>query len=113
MFRRQQPKVGAECPNWARSDLCGGRSVMGVPTAIKLQVTVGSIPPIVPPLGLDESALYGTPLLTSLKRRRTSLGYAQARSSYGLAFSFCSQDDSPPGKLSCGGGFGMSTRANR
>src|SRR4051794_39499511 len=33
-FCRQTPKVGAECPNWARSDLCGGRSVMGVPTAI-------------------------------------------------------------------------------
>src|SRR3954454_7879689 len=33
-FRRQTPKVGAECPNWARSDLCGGRSVMSVPTAI-------------------------------------------------------------------------------
>ena len=32
-FCRQTPKVGAECPNWARSDLCGGRSVMGVPTA--------------------------------------------------------------------------------
>ena len=32
---RQTPKVGAECPNWARSDLCGGRSVMGVPTAIE------------------------------------------------------------------------------
>src|SRR5829696_8249526 len=31
----QTPKVGAECPNWARSDLCGGRSVMGVPTAIR------------------------------------------------------------------------------
>ena len=23
-LRRQTPKVGAECPNWARSDLCGG-----------------------------------------------------------------------------------------
>ena len=33
-LRRQTPKVGAECPNWARSDLCGGRSVMSVPTAI-------------------------------------------------------------------------------
>src|SRR6476469_2863894 len=22
------PKVGAVCPNWARTDLCGGRSVM-------------------------------------------------------------------------------------
>ena len=32
-LRRQTPEVGAECPNGARSDLCGGRSVMGVPTA--------------------------------------------------------------------------------
>ena len=30
---RQTPEVGAECPNWARSDLCGGRSAMSVPTA--------------------------------------------------------------------------------
>src|ERR1019366_5321167 len=29
---RQTPKVGAECPNWARSDLSGGRSEMSVPT---------------------------------------------------------------------------------
>jgi hypothetical protein len=28
------PKVGAQCVNCARWDLCGGRSVMGVPTAI-------------------------------------------------------------------------------
>src|SRR4051794_22034807 len=42
-FRRQTPKVGAECPNWARSDLCGGRSVMGVPTAIKLDETCGRL----------------------------------------------------------------------
>jgi len=33
-LRRQIPKVGAVCPNWARTDLCGGRSVMGVSTAI-------------------------------------------------------------------------------
>src|SRR4051812_40070742 len=33
-LRRQTPKVGAECPNWARSDLCGGRSVMSVPTSV-------------------------------------------------------------------------------
>ena len=32
-LRRQTPEVGAECPNGARSDLCGGRSAMGVPTA--------------------------------------------------------------------------------
>jgi len=31
--RRQTPEVGAECGNSARSDLCGGRSVMTVPTA--------------------------------------------------------------------------------
>ena len=34
-LRRQTPEVGAECPNWARSDLCGGRSAMSVPTANK------------------------------------------------------------------------------
>ena len=31
---RHTPKVGAECPNGARLVLCGGRSVMSVPTAI-------------------------------------------------------------------------------
>jgi hypothetical protein len=31
---RHTPKVGAVCPNWARTDLCGERSVMSVPTAI-------------------------------------------------------------------------------
>ena len=31
---RQTPEVGAVCPNWASTDLCGGRSVMGVSTAI-------------------------------------------------------------------------------
>src|SRR5215213_7262464 len=31
---RQTPKVGAVCGNAARTVLCGGRSVMGVPTAI-------------------------------------------------------------------------------
>jgi hypothetical protein len=29
-----QPKAGAVCLNWARTDLSGGRPVMGVPTAI-------------------------------------------------------------------------------
>ena len=29
---RQTPEVGAECPNWARSELSGGRSETGVPT---------------------------------------------------------------------------------
>jgi len=33
-LRRQAPEVGAGCPNRARPDLCGGRSVMSVPTAI-------------------------------------------------------------------------------
>src|SRR5580700_787877 len=31
--RRYIPKVGAVCPNWARTDLCGGREVTRVPTA--------------------------------------------------------------------------------
>ena len=30
---RYAPKVGAVCPNWARTDLCGGREVTRVPTA--------------------------------------------------------------------------------
>jgi hypothetical protein len=38
---RQTPEVGAVCPNWARTDLCGGRSAMGVPTAIHAQAAAG------------------------------------------------------------------------
>jgi hypothetical protein len=34
--RRQTPEVGAGCLNWARPDLCGGRGVTRVPTAIVL-----------------------------------------------------------------------------
>ncbi len=30
---RYTPEVGAVCPNWARTDLCGGREVTRVPTA--------------------------------------------------------------------------------
>ena len=33
-FRRQTPEVGAVCGQAARTDLCGGRAVMRVPTAI-------------------------------------------------------------------------------
>src|ERR1700686_152894 len=32
---RHSPKVGAVCGNSARTDLCGGRSAMTVPTAIQ------------------------------------------------------------------------------
>ena len=32
--RRQTSEVGAVCRKAARTDLCGGRPVMGVPTAI-------------------------------------------------------------------------------
>ena len=35
---RQTPEVGARCANRARRDLCGGRSVTGVPTAIRTSV---------------------------------------------------------------------------
>src|SRR5258707_14896846 len=31
--RAVTPEVGAVCPNWARTDLCGGREVTRVPTA--------------------------------------------------------------------------------
>src|SRR6202035_748439 len=31
--RRYTPEVGAVCPNWARTDLCGGREVTRVPPA--------------------------------------------------------------------------------
>src|SRR3954462_13106621 len=34
---RQTSKVGAVCGQAARTDLCGGRSVMGVPTAIDIR----------------------------------------------------------------------------
>src|SRR6516165_9300582 len=33
-LRRQTPKVGAGCSNWARPDPCGGCPVMRIPTAI-------------------------------------------------------------------------------
>src|SRR3954465_1718438 len=33
-LRRQTPEVGAECPNGARSDLCGGMPAMAFPTAM-------------------------------------------------------------------------------
>src|SRR5262245_61081812 len=33
-LRSQAPKVGAVCPNWARTVLCGGREVTRVPTAM-------------------------------------------------------------------------------
>jgi hypothetical protein len=33
--RRHRPEVGAVCGKAARTDLCGGRAVMRVPTAIK------------------------------------------------------------------------------
>lgn len=35
-LRRQTPEVGAVCGNSARTDLCGGRSEMSVPTAIMI-----------------------------------------------------------------------------
>ena len=39
---RQTPKVGAECPNWARWDLCGG-PVMSVPAANTSGSALGGI----------------------------------------------------------------------
>jgi hypothetical protein len=39
---RQTPKVGAVCPNRARTDLCGGRRAISVPTAISAPRSRGS-----------------------------------------------------------------------
>ena len=44
--RRQTPEVGAVCGKSARTDLCGGRPVMDVPTAIRTDLSgrqVGSM----------------------------------------------------------------------
>src|SRR5882724_10547874 len=44
--RRHSPEVGAVCGKAARTDLCGGRSAMSVPTAIaSLAMTLGRILP--------------------------------------------------------------------
>ena len=53
---RHAPKVGAECLNWARSDLCGGRGVIPVPTAIPLALRRGEAPQ-----GLRNFANLGVP----------------------------------------------------
>src|ERR1700732_1597552 len=37
-LRRQTPEVGAECPNWARSELSGGRSETNVPTGNEISL---------------------------------------------------------------------------
>src|SRR5262249_38854053 len=37
------PKVGAVCLNWARTDLCGGRGVTCVPTAIPRNIALREI----------------------------------------------------------------------
>jgi len=47
-LRRQTPEVGAVCPNWARTDLCGGREVTRVPTAIIRQLALSNLDPFVP-----------------------------------------------------------------
>src|SRR5208337_5369687 len=65
-LRRQTPEVGAECPNWARSDLCGGRPAMDVPTAndytlvttdcrfdLRAHVIAGGLLPIHAPMLFD------------------------------------------------------------
>src|SRR5262249_26081888 len=46
-LRRHTPEVGAVCGKAARTVLCGGRSVMGVPTAS----LVARVPPAPPPDG--------------------------------------------------------------
>src|SRR5208283_717490 len=42
-LRRHPSKVGAVCSNTARTDLCGGRRVTGVPTATKSTLLMKSL----------------------------------------------------------------------
>ena len=37
LSRGHSPEAGAVCLNWARTDLCGGRPVMDVPTATRAE----------------------------------------------------------------------------
>ena len=65
---RQPPEVGAECVNRACSDLCGGRSAMGVPTAI----------PDAPPCALC-AAYCAPPTVAALLRCRSWLHMPSCR----------------------------------
>ena len=75
-FRRQTSKVGAGCLNWARPVLCGGRSVMSVPTAMVYVTVQFSIPPRSCQLQFQSSAFDPLP---NFPRRRVRL----AEPSYG------------------------------
>src|SRR5215213_132578 len=54
---RQLPKVGAVCGNAARTVLCGGRPVMGVPTAIPSVFEIDSLLSKIEPLARLTDAL--------------------------------------------------------
>src|SRR6202043_469502 len=44
-LRRQTPEVGAEGPNWARSELSGGRSETNVPTGKSISIVAVALAP--------------------------------------------------------------------
>jgi hypothetical protein len=62
---RQTPEVGAVCPNWARTDLCGGCPVTGIPTAITAHER-----PVVVQGSHDHDPRRSSPRLDSAQRVR-------------------------------------------
>ena len=73
--RRHTPKVGAVCPNRARTVLCGGRSAMSVPTAIEpLRNPSRSIG------GLRRFAANGVCKTRARKRRENECAYPPPQS---------------------------------
>ena len=83
--RRHSPEVGAVCGKAARTDLCGGRSAMGVPTAIaSLAITVSDVGrPSLAPTGPEacqpqRSAMANPPLAKLYWTQATMPGKAPA-----------------------------------
>src|SRR5665811_364964 len=69
--RRHTPEVGAVCPNWARTDLCGGRAVMRVPTAIKFEFWPATVCPLMTRSGRVRSHRMQPKCFELLARHRT------------------------------------------
>ena len=57
---RQTSEVGAVCGQAARTVLCGGRPVMGVPTAIARQVTGSRLRPSLGPIDRRRGGIIRT-----------------------------------------------------
>ena len=97
-LRRQTPKVGAGCSNWARPDPCGGCPAMGIPTAILghhrpcdavLRSGVARHGPRgrrLQPAGAGGATLWGEPIAhQAVTTIRSSVGEAMKRPSQATA----------------------------